>query len=87
MVNKEVKFGEPKKDIFWWVKVGVLLNGALDLASYIPGYSRERAFNLIDTVQQKLKLDSLNSYIVKDPELVNYRVKRIVDAAIKENGS
>ncbi len=46
---------------------------------------KRKVFNLIDTVQQSMGIDVLNDYIIKDPELLGYRIKRIVSQAIKEH--
>jgi hypothetical protein len=65
--------------------VGFLLKGSIDVVSLIPGVKKEQVFNLVDTVQQSLGVDVLNDYIIKDPELLGYRIKRIVSQAIKQH--
>lgn len=83
--RKQVEFGNKPKDIFHYVKVGLLLKGTIDVLSLIPGVKKESVFNVVDTIQQKLGLDVLNDYIIKDPELLTFRVRRVVSQAIKEH--
>lgn len=85
MENKEVKFGNKPKDVFDYVKLGLLFKGSIDLVSSIPGVQKEKVFNFVDKVQQSLGLDVLNDYIIKDPELLNYRIRRIVNQAIQDH--
>jgi hypothetical protein len=80
----EFKYGKEKKDIFHYVKLGLLLKGSIDVISLIPGVEKERVFNLVDRLQLSLKIDVLNDYIIKDEELLGYRLKRVVTEAIQE---
>jgi hypothetical protein len=50
----------------------------------IPGVNKKQVFNLIDEVQLKLGADILNEYIIKDTELIGYRIERVLDRAVKE---
>jgi len=80
----EFKYGKEKKDIFHYVKLGLLLKGSIDVISLIPGIEKEKVFNLVDRLQLSLKIDVLNDYIIKDEELLGYRLKRVVTEAIQE---
>lgn len=81
----DFQVGNKPKDIFHYVKVGLLLKGTIDVLSLIPGVKKEKVFNVVDVIQQKLGLDVLNDYIIKDPELLTFRVRRVVTEAIKEH--
>lgn len=80
----EFKYGKEKKDIFHYVKLGLFLKGSIDVISLIPGVEKERIFNLVDRLQLSLKIDVLNDYIIKDEELLGYRLKRVITEAIQE---
>lgn len=84
--GKEHKFHYGKKtyDIFHYVKVGLLLKGSIDLISLVPGIKKEKLFNFVDVLQLKLGIDVLNDYIIKDDELLGYRIKRIVTELIED---
>lgn len=83
--KNQVEFGKKPRDIWHYVRVGLLLKGTIDVISLIPGVEKEKVFNVVDTVQQKLGIDVLNDYIIKDPELLTFRVRRVVSQAIKEH--
>lgn len=85
--KNQIEFGNKPKDIFHYVKVGLLIKGTIDVLSLIPGVQKEKVFNVVDVVQQKLGIDVLNDYIIKDPELLAFRVRRIVSEAIKEHNA
>jgi hypothetical protein len=78
------KYGKEKKDIFHYVKVGILLDVGLSLVSLIPGVQKKDAFNLIDNIQQKFGIDVLNDYIIKDEEYLGYRIDRVINEAIQD---
>jgi hypothetical protein len=84
-LKNQVEFGKKPKDIWHYVKIGFLLKGTIDVISLIPGVEKEKVFNVVDTVQQKLGIDVLNDYIIKDPELLTFRVGRVVSQAIKDH--
>lgn len=85
--KNQIEFGKKPKDIWHYVKVGLILKGTIDVLSLIPGVKKESVFNVVDTVQQKLGLDVLNDYIIKDPELLTFRVRRVVSQAIREHNA
>ena len=79
------KFGRHKKDLKDIIKVGAILHGFLDLVSLIPGVQKKNVFNFIDIMQQKLGIiDIINDYVIQDPELLSYRIYRIVSKSISE---
>ena len=80
----EFKYGKEKKDIFHYVKLGLFLKGSIDVISLIPGVEKERNFNLVDNIKLSSKIDVLNDFIIKDEELLCYRLKRVITEAIKE---
>ena len=85
--KNQIEFGNKPKDIWHYAKVGLLLKGTIDVLSLIPGVEKEKVFNVVDVVQQKLGIDVLNDYIIKDPELLTFRVRRVVSEAIKEHNA
>lgn len=79
------KYGKEKKSIFYYAKLGLLFKGSIDLISLLPGIEKEKVFNLVDRIQLAMNIDILNDYIIKDDELIGYRIKRVVNEAIKKN--
>jgi hypothetical protein len=64
--------------------VGILLKGSIDLISMIPGVEKKTVFNAVDKIQQKLGIEALNDYIIKDDELLGYRIERTLDESIED---
>ena len=83
---KEHKFSYGKKryDIFHYVKLGLIFKESLDLISMIPGVEKKKVFNAVDKLQLKLGIDVLNDYIIRDDELLKYRIERIVRESIEK---
>lgn len=77
-------YGKKRYDIFHYAKLGLLLKGSIDLISMVPGLERKKVFNAIDAIQLKLGIDVLNDYIIKDDELIQYRIERVIDNSIKQ---
>lgn len=77
-------YGKKRYDIFHYAKLGLIFKGTLDLISMIPGVEKKKVFNAIDVIQLKLGIEVLNDYIIKDPELVGYRIERTLDESVKE---
>lgn len=77
-------FGKKKRSFFDYVKLGILLNGAIDVISLVPFLSKKNVFNFIDSVQLQRNHDFLNDYIISDPKLLGYRIDRQLDKAFKE---
>jgi len=82
--KSEFHYGRKRYDIFHYVKIGLLLKGSIDFISMIPGVEKKNVFNAVDKIQQKLGIEALNDYIIKDDELVRYRIERTLDESIKD---
>ena len=80
----EFKYGKEKKPLKEWIKIGAIVHISLDVISLIPGVQKKKVFNLLDEVQLSMGIDILNDYIIQDPELITYRIERILDKAVKE---
>jgi hypothetical protein len=80
----EFKYGKEKKSLKEWIKIGAILHLSLDTISLIPGVEKKKVFNVVDVVQQKLGIDILNDYIIRDTELITYRIERVLDKSIQE---
>jgi len=83
------KFGKERKPITHYMKLGVIFRFALTAIAVLPGLNEEQIFNFIDEAQLHLNIDLLNDYIIKDTELLTYRIRRRIQQAIdkynKEN--
>jgi hypothetical protein len=79
----EFKYGKQKKSIREWIKIGAIIHLSLDIISSIPGVEKKKVFNMIDTIQQKLNIEVLNDYIIRDDELLGYRIEKVLDNSIK----
>jgi hypothetical protein len=84
--GKEHKFSYGKKryDILHYAKLGLIFKGSLDLISMVPGVEKQKVFNAVDKLQQKLGIDVLNDYIIRDSELIKYRIERTLDESVEE---
>jgi hypothetical protein len=80
----EFKYGKEKKPLKEWIKIGAILHLSLDAISLIPGVQKKKVFNLLDEVQLSVGIDVLNDYIIRDSELITYRIERVLDKSIKE---
>jgi ERCC4-type nuclease len=78
------KFGDKKKSLKETIKLGAIIHLTLDTVALIPGVDKRKAFNLLDEFQQKMGIKTLNDYIIRDDELISYRIHRVVDKAIEE---
>jgi hypothetical protein len=82
----EFKYGREKKSLKELIKIGAVLHGSLDMISLIPGIEKKKVFNLIDTIQLKMgTISIINDYIIRDEELLSYRIDRVVTKAISEH--
>lgn len=77
------KYGRKKKNIKHYAKLALLINLPLDLISLIPGVQKKKVFNTFDKLVQKFNIDTLNDFIIKDEELVSYRIERVINEALK----
>jgi len=82
--KSEFHSGRKRYDIFHYVKVGILLKGSIDLISMISRVEKKSVFNAVDKIQQKLGIEALNDYIIKDDELLGYRIERTLDESIED---
>jgi hypothetical protein len=80
----EFKIGKGKKSLKEWIKIGVIVHFLLDAISLIPGVEKRKLFNLVDELQLKLNTEMLNDYIIRDAELLSYRIDRVITKAIEE---
>ena len=80
----EFKFGEVKRTIFHYVRLGFLLKGTVDVVSLLPFVDRKFLFNLVDEIQLKFGVDILNDYIIKDDELLRFRIDRTIEKALRD---
>jgi hypothetical protein len=77
-------YGKKRYDIFHYAKLGLIFKGSLDLVSMVPGVEKQKVFNAVDKLQQKLGIDVLNDYIIRDSELIKYRIERTLDESVEE---
>ena len=78
------KYGKEKRTLKELIKIGAILHGSLDIISLIPGIEKRKLFNFVDELQLKLDIEILNDYIVKDEELLGYRIDRTISKAIDD---
>ena len=79
----EFKFGKEKTPLKELIKIGAIIHFSLDVISSIPGVEKKKVFNIIDTIQQKLNIEVLNDYIIRDDELLGYRIEKVLNKSIK----
>lgn len=77
--------GKPKYDIFHYAKITLLLKLPLEIAALLPGVDKKKLFFAIDSLQNKFNLEVINDFIIKDEELLGYRVEKVIDEAIKHH--
>lgn len=82
--NHKFSYGKKRYDIFHYAKLGLILKGSLDFISMIPGVEKKKVFNAIDKLQLKLGIEPLNDYIIRDTELIGYRIERVLDESIEQ---
>jgi hypothetical protein len=78
------KYGKERRNILDYMRIGFLLKGTVDVVSLLPFVDRKFIFNLIDEIQLKFGSDVLNDYIIKDDELLKFRIDRIIEKALKD---
>ena len=78
-------FGKKKLDIKQYAIIGIVLSSIIAALSQCTGVSKNGLFDLFDEIQRKYFPQTiLNEFILKDPEKLDRRIKRDVDAAIAE---
>ena len=79
------KFGKQKPDIKQYAIIGIVLSSIIATLSQCSGIKQDSIWDLLDEVQRRYFPQTiLNEFILKDPEKLDRRVKRDVDAAIAE---
>ena len=79
------KFGKQKPDIKQYAIIGIVLSSIIGLLSQCTGIKQDSIWDLLDEVQRRYFPQTiLNDFIIKDPEKLDRRIKRDVDAAIDD---
>jgi hypothetical protein len=79
------KFGKQKPDIKQYAIIGILLSSIIAVLSQCSGIKQDSIWDLLDEVQRRYFPQTiLNDFVIKDPEKLDRRIKRDVDAAIAE---
>ena len=74
-----------KNKIIKFAIIGITLTTIVASVSKCSGIDEKHLYDLIDEIQRKYFPNTeLNEYIIKDPKLLDNRVKRDVDKAIAE---
>jgi hypothetical protein len=78
-------FGNKKPDIKQYAIIGIVLSSIIATLSQCTGVSQNNIWDLLDEVQRRYFPQTiLNDFIIKDPEKLDRRIHRDVDAAIAE---
>ena len=79
------KFGKQKPDIKQYAIIGIVLSSIIAVLSQCTGIKQDSIWDLLDEVQRRYFPQTiLNDFVIKDPEKLDRRIKRDVDAAIAE---
>ena len=79
------KFGKQKPDIKQYAIIGIVLSSIIAVLSQCSGIKQDSIWDLLDEVQRRYFPQSIiNDFIIKDPEKLERRIHRDVDAAIAE---
>ena len=78
-------FGNKKPDIKQYAIVGIILTSVIATLTQCTGIKETSLWDIFDEVQRRYFPQSIiNDFIIKDPEKLDRRIKRDVDAAISE---
>ena len=78
-------FGKKKPDIKQYAIIGIVLSSIIAILSQCTGIKQDSIWDLLDEVQRRYFPQSIiNDFIIKDPEKLDRRIHRDVDAAIAE---
>ena len=78
-------FGKKKPDKKQIIFISIILSGIVATLSQCSGVPSERLWDLLDEVQRSLFPQTIiNDILLQDPGVVDRRVKRDVDKAIRE---
>lgn len=84
-------FGKKRKTPLEWVKISIILESLVEFLSRWLKIDKKKLWDLVDEIQRELLKrgwidDTVNDYVINTPELLDQRVERDVDNAIKEYG-
>jgi hypothetical protein len=78
-------FGKKKPDKKQIILISVVLSGIVATLSQCTGASQEALWDLLDEVQRTLFPGTvINDVLLQDPNIINRRVERDVDKAIRD---
>ena len=78
-------FGKKRPDKKQIILISAILSGIVATLSQCTGVPQERLLDLLDEVQRTLLPQTvINDVLIQDPEVLDRRVKRDVDKAIRE---
>ena len=77
-----------KRTIIDWAKIALIIEAIIEFISRVFKIPKDKLWPLVDEIQRELYKrgwidDTLNEYIIKNPELLDQRIKRDVDKAIE----
>jgi len=78
------QFGKKPKTIFRYAIIGVMFTSIVTGVSQCTRIPEEKIYDIVDEVQRKIPGKPLNDYIINDPVLLDRRVHRDVDRAIRD---
>ena len=78
-------FGNKKPDTKQYAIVGIILTSVIATLTQCTGIKETSLWDIFDEVQRRYFPQTiLNDFVIKDPEKLDRRIKRDVDAAISE---
>ena len=84
-MNFNFNFSNKKPDIKQYAIIGIVLSSIIATLSQCTGISQNNIWDLLDEVQRRYFPGTiLNEFVIKDPEKLDRRIHRDVDAAIAE---
>ena len=79
------KFGKQKPDIKQYAIVGIILTSVIATLTQCTGIKETSLWDVFDEVQRRYFPGTiLNEFVIKDPEKLDRRIHRDVDAAIAD---
>lgn len=84
-MNFQFNFGKKRQDKKQIILISVILSGIVATLSQCTGASQERLWDLLDEVQRTFFPQTIiNDVLLQDPGVVDRRIKRDVDKAIRD---
>lgn len=88
-MNFNFSFGKKKKGIIEWAKISIIFEGIIEFLYNRFNIDKKKLWDIVDEIQRELLKrgwidDTVNDYVINTPELLDQRVERDVDKAIKE---